>query len=603
MSAAPITTPSSASVKGLASKPHIPVALSRWSDVWKPPPQEKPPIQGSVETWREVIDTIVFVVVLVLVLKSFVAECFVIPTGSMAETLLGYHKVVDCPSCGLNYTVNCSQEVEHPETGQKTINACCPNCLEKVALRNPATRAGFEFTKQVPDPGPTTGDRVLVSKFFQDLLGIPFQRWDVVVFKYPGNSNPIENGMFNPPFPLSGPQKEHTAMNYIKRLVGLPGETLAIHGGDLYQMKGFEPPRDQPPVKDIELWMYPNMHVNFAVKDFHEGKFEILRKPPHAVLAESRLVYDHNHPPADLTSIPRWQAPGGGVDADGVSAFVVREPKAEQTTWLRYQHLLRGVVDPTTNTPKKQLITDLMGYNYISDGPNARGYGNNWVNDLILEAQIQPQNGQGTLVGELSRGSDRFQARLDLGKKTLELVRITAKGNETLSSLPIQASLQGSFHFRFANVDRALHVWVNNRPITGNGVAFDSPQTVLPDVVNDLEPVSLGFSGMGARVSSIKVSRDSYYTVGDGKGIERDVSVSDWTAGQDPTARKLPAAWLEIQNLPVKTLFVQPGHYLCMGDNSSHSSDSRAWGLVPHRLMLGQAVAVYFPISRAGKIR
>ena len=36
---------------------------------------------------REVIETIVFVTVLVLLLKCFVAEAFVIPTGSMAETL------------------------------------------------------------------------------------------------------------------------------------------------------------------------------------------------------------------------------------------------------------------------------------------------------------------------------------------------------------------------------------------------------------------------------------------------------------------------------------------------------------------------------------
>ena len=49
---------------------------------------------------REVIETIVFVVVLVLLLKTFLAEAFVIPTGSMAETLWGYQKLVSCPKCG-----------------------------------------------------------------------------------------------------------------------------------------------------------------------------------------------------------------------------------------------------------------------------------------------------------------------------------------------------------------------------------------------------------------------------------------------------------------------------------------------------------------------
>src|SRR5690348_16217397 len=49
---------------------------------------------------REVIETIVFVVVLVLLLKTFLAEAFVIPTGSMATTLLGYHLDVTCDMCG-----------------------------------------------------------------------------------------------------------------------------------------------------------------------------------------------------------------------------------------------------------------------------------------------------------------------------------------------------------------------------------------------------------------------------------------------------------------------------------------------------------------------
>ena len=55
----------------------------------------------------------------------------------------------------------------------------------------------------------------------------------------------------------------------------------------------------------------------------------------------------------------------------------------------------------------------------------------------------------------------------------------------------------------------------------------------------------------------------------------------------------------------VATRYVQPGHYLCLGDNSSESSDSRFWGLVPERLLLGRALVVYYPFthSRAGLIR
>ena len=54
------------------------------------------PIVAKNDGVRELLETVVFVVVLVLVLKSFIAEAFVIPTGSMAETLFGYQKQINC---------------------------------------------------------------------------------------------------------------------------------------------------------------------------------------------------------------------------------------------------------------------------------------------------------------------------------------------------------------------------------------------------------------------------------------------------------------------------------------------------------------------------
>ena len=57
---------------------------------------------------------------------------------------------------------------------------------------------------------PWTGDKILVNKFAYD-FGEP-ERWQVAVFKYP----------------------EDTTKNYIKRVVGLPGETIRIMDGDVY---------------------------------------------------------------------------------------------------------------------------------------------------------------------------------------------------------------------------------------------------------------------------------------------------------------------------------------------------------------------------------
>src|SRR5262245_60686882 len=103
-------------------------------------PRPQPNVhQHAADSGREVVETIVFVVVLVLLLKSFAAEAFVIPTGSMAETLWGYQKVVECPDCGLKFPVNCSAEVEPQDEGGTTtpVTGCtCPNCRKHIPIRD-----------------------------------------------------------------------------------------------------------------------------------------------------------------------------------------------------------------------------------------------------------------------------------------------------------------------------------------------------------------------------------------------------------------------------------------------------------------------------------
>jgi Signal peptidase, peptidase S26 len=96
----------------------------------------KPP--ENKDSFREVVETVVFVVVLVLLLKTFLAEAFVIPTGSMATTLLGYHREVTCPKCGYTYPVNASKEADPQEPNQQPVISCtCPNCEFTHSLRGP----------------------------------------------------------------------------------------------------------------------------------------------------------------------------------------------------------------------------------------------------------------------------------------------------------------------------------------------------------------------------------------------------------------------------------------------------------------------------------
>src|SRR5205085_1115119 len=172
--------------------------------------QLPPGVKAAETGGRDVVETVVFVVVLVLLLKSFTAEAFVIPTGSMAETLLGYQKVVECPQCKVKFPVNCSSEVD-PSDGSEpvAVTGCtCPNCRLDIRFFSPQDQGRVQpGTGLMKDPSWRSGDRVLVAKFVYDLLERQPDRLDVVVFKFPGDKD----------FPLSGPVKRHVPINYIKR--------------------------------------------------------------------------------------------------------------------------------------------------------------------------------------------------------------------------------------------------------------------------------------------------------------------------------------------------------------------------------------------------
>jgi signal peptidase I len=553
----------------------------------RPRPQ---PVQHS-DSVREVVETIVFVVVLVLLLKSFAAEAFVIPTGSMAETLLGYQKEVTCPDCGIKFPINCSQEVDPSEGARPTpVFACvCPNCRQHIHFPNAPLGFGDNNKEsiEIKDPGPNSGDRVLVAKFVYDLFNKDPDRLDVVVFKYPGGND----------FPHSGPHRNHVPMNYIKRLIGLPGETIAICGGDLY----FLIPDKGPRYDDYEqaklnpelmatLWKKENMHIDDAVDLFRKGQFQIIRKDPENILAMMRLVFDNDHPSkSDPTSTDRWKVAEGGWTTATDRVF---RSDGSSLAWLRYHHMLREYPD------KKALITDMMGYNTYQSNGHSPLSGDNWVGDLILECEAVIDSPQGDLTLELSRGVDRFQAKWDLSTGTCTLLRITDKGEQKLESKATAMKKKGAYRLRFANVDQRLVVWVDGDLPFDNGVTYAPPEDLGPRKRNDIDkPASIGVRDAAVSIRKLKLFRDTYYTVGGAKqGLPHEQDVH----GFEPTDQ---STWRDLSSPPFVTLYVQPDHFLCMGDNSPESSDGRSWGAVPRRLLLGRALLVYYPFGRAGRIR
>jgi signal peptidase I len=52
-------------------------------------------------------------------------------------------------------------------------------------------------------------------------------------------------------------------------------------------------------------------------------------------------------------------------------------------------------------------------------------------------------------------------------------------------------------------------------------------------------------------------------------------------------------------NFP-RTIKIPPGHFFMMGDNRGASDDSRFWGPVPQKWIIGQAFFTYWPLDRVG---
>ncbi len=51
-------------------------------------------------------------------------------------------------------------------------------------------------------------------------------------------------------------------------------------------------------------------------------------------------------------------------------------------------------------------------------------------------------------------------------------------------------------------------------------------------------------------------------------------------------------------NRTMQPIKIPPGHYFMMGDNRSSSCDSREWGTVPRKNLIGKVFAIYWPPSR-----
>ncbi len=564
---------------------------------------------------RESIESFV-VVFLAFLIWSIEAEGFVIPTGSMAPTLMGRHKEITCPECGYVYTVNAYREVDSddngPAEGPRIHWATCENCRFEAVVN-----AAPSFS----------GDRIYVMK---DGVSIPFlpqagrvrlDRWDVAVFKLP----------------------EKPEVRYIKRLVGMPDEVLRIQGGD--------------------VWVKPQDD---------SADFERALRPLEHQQAMQMMVYDDRHRAASLggeSTYARWSAEGLRDWTEPEPGTFVPDPTSPDWSEVRYRHIVPSPEDGRSFRPghqpespvRKTLITDYLSYNtdltawdrrggwdvrltsskhdgrdistedeylivvaavdrvlhfrmfdgdarkivdidekHLTEkarkidqlrdqikglwpphelteaekvgvieavrailGPNHRDprpssrswLQPHWVGDLTVSLKLTVREPAGRLRLELIKGGVSNRCEIDLVSGEARLFH----GDDALgTSATTRVAGPGTYDLTLANVDGRLTLWVDRDLPFGEGRSY--PTSLEPDLPtqDDLEPARIASRNAEIAIGDLILKRDIYYTL--------DPSEPDF-ANLGEAARSEPSALFELLSDPER--FAMLSHR-ALGISGSH---------------------------------
>ncbi|MCY3006987.1 MAG: signal peptidase I [Planctomycetota bacterium] len=566
--------------------------------------QSQPESQPPAQVFRETIESLAVAFILALLFKSFVADAFIIPTGSMAPTLMGAHKDVQCEHCGYQYQSGASEEFDSSTGARKevaVVETICPLCRNRETMDTEKNSNHVTFS----------GDRILVSKMTY-ALSDP-KRWQVIVFKF----------------------IEQAKLNYIKRCVGLPGETLKIWHGDIYVKN----PKDPSGVSTYES----------------ADGFRIARKPPSVVGATLQAIADTNHlSPAvgegriadswqdtSQGSVPKWQTQIDATPENRASKYLwgaaVSDVPEGSTAMLRFTHRLG---EPTRSRPSSNVensaesrtgdfrfITDFTAYNHKTfRTPNGRSDmietdGAHWVGDLAGQWQISTSKGTQSLELLLVEGGVEMLCQIDLstGKATARAVHegksisVFESAQGFAPTLEAQTPVRsGSTHrIRYANVDDSLRLWIDGKSIPWGIDGGYSIQAAVPGyrhlpIYNpenplDAAPVGIGIQGGSGKILQAQVFRDIFYTAttsGGSASSRYDESINVRNS-KDPYRLALGTSQANWSSDGL-TYQLGPEDYFPMGDNTQASSDARMWNVrqeagQPGRLMIGRAVMVFWP--------
>ncbi|OHB79618.1 MAG: signal peptidase I [Planctomycetes bacterium RBG_16_55_9] len=500
--------------------------------------------------------------ILAFVFRAFVMEAFRIPTGSMADTLKGAHFRLACPQCGYKYeygfvpreygmledTVPSSDAplpiTRCPSCGRYPARLRCRRCGQAYDSRSLVRDNGFRRNHNEIDEGAVlpshcprcsgemlsdeampvaNGDRILVLKcvyqFFEP------KRWDVVVFK-------------NPPEPT---------VNYIKRLIGRPGEKVQIIDGDVYINDQIA---RKPPKVQNELWM-PVYNNDYQPVRPEKGAFKsgAWRQPFRNVGDSQWIVMDNDNP----------------------IQFRLDSPTEEQADQI---HTL--VYDTTVGNS----FRTTYAYNDVAY------YGNMpYCSDLMVRFDCLAASSRGCIGIALSKYETTYRAKIDFSSGVLVVTRQEEGGEPVkLAETPIERPATDEQAFvTFAYVDRLLVFeydgtkWTHDLGRNLNDVGL---------VRRDIEPRVEIFGSGSLTLSHVAIFRDTHYT-----------ELRYGNSGEPGRATK-------------EAFLLEKDQFFVLGDNSPNSEDCRWWdrpglanegvpeypeGIVPRDYLVGKALFVYWP--------
>lgn len=515
--------------------------------------------QPNENTFIETIQSLVVAFVLAMTFRGFVVEGFVIPTGSMAPTLLGQHYRMHSSVTGSVYPAGVDLN-NHPRDGQPVYDPMLGDDREFV-LR------GFNHNRHTL----RMGDRILVLKCLYPFFAP--KRFDVVVFKNP-----------------TDPRGE--SGNYIKRLIGLPDESVWLVDGDVF-------------VTDAE-----------ASRDF--DSYRVQRKPEHIQRAVWQPINDADYIAASMApAAPGFNGTfwyGDGWDT-GQRAF--HTDTAEPTT-LRWNTDLRP-------------ITDWTPYNMFMSTVHEQTD----TSDLRVAATIVPEQSGLTTTYRLEARSHVFEFRLE-GEQATVRYRLS-EGDPDAWIDSASGHIDGLKPGRpttveFWHVDQTMKCFVDGACAAELEYHWTPRQRLqyatglldLDDVGTLVERVAAAgalpsriewnFAGSPVTLHMVRIDRDLHYRI-------RELRPGSDQRNTDEYGRRI-YGW-GFATHPDRPGVLGPDHFMMLGDNSTSSLDSRFWGM-PHplvtehigddapfvvnrKLLIGKAWMVYFPspypLSEGGEYR